>query len=598
MSNKRSSRSAAKSSRSDSAKGKSQPVANGGATSKSKSQAAKSDPVPSGGALRETIESIVIAFVLAFLFRTFEAEAFVIPTGSMAPTLMGRHKDLVCPQCGYPFQVSASDEVDDRGHERPGNDMKVEAGICPMCRYAVDMTEDNWQGEEYPSFKGDRILVSKFVYDYSEPDRWDVAVFKFPGGAQTNFIKRIVGLPEETVRIENGDIFVRRYGAKQFRIARKSPRKLLAMMQPVYDNDYVLPRIIELGWPPRWQPDRADPGPAGWQNAPNSYKSFTVDGTSDELQWLRYQHYVPSWNDWQHFLGIRKRVDPPRPRLIADFCAYNTNRLHGQRMRSPEPPAHNLGEYWVGDLIFECEMAIESDQGQAVLELIEGGVAFRCRFDVATGEATLSIEGHPEFEVTAETPLRGPGDYTVRFANADDQLVVWVDDEVIEFDGPTTFEPLNNDRPTPNDLSPVGIGSDGVAMRVTHLKISRDLYYIAARAARPSDSRYGERAPISEYGHRHSPDLLWDPSTWRAFDSRQAAEFNLGPDHFLVLGDNSARSRDSRLWDSDGFEYYVRRELLIGKALYIYWPHSWNEIPGTGIPFPFFPNFSRMGLVR
>ena len=39
---------------------------------------------------RETFESIVVAFVLAFLFRAFEAEAFVIPTGSMAPTLYGR----------------------------------------------------------------------------------------------------------------------------------------------------------------------------------------------------------------------------------------------------------------------------------------------------------------------------------------------------------------------------------------------------------------------------------------------------------------------------------------------------------------------------
>ena len=68
--------------------------------------------LPSAAAIRETIESVVIAFVLAFLFRTFEAEAFVIPTGSMAPTLMGRHKDLVCPKCGYPYQVSASEEVD------------------------------------------------------------------------------------------------------------------------------------------------------------------------------------------------------------------------------------------------------------------------------------------------------------------------------------------------------------------------------------------------------------------------------------------------------------------------------------------------------
>ena len=39
-------------------------------------------------------------------------------------------------------------------------------------------------------------------------------------------------------------------------------------------------------------------------------------------------------------------------------------------------------------------------------------------------------------------------------------------------------------------------------------------------------------------------------------------------------------------------------ELLIGKALFIYWPHSWNKIPYVNIPFPLFPNFARMGFVR
>lgn len=566
------------------------------AGSKAKSGVEKKELAPPGGALRETIESIVIAFVLAFLFRTFEAEAFVIPTGSMAPTLMGRHKDLVCPQCGYPFQVSASDEVDDRGSRRPGRDALVEAGVCPMCRYAVDMTEGNWQGEEYPSFKGDRILVSKFAYDFRDPERWDVAVFKFPGGAQTNFIKRIVGLPDETVRIHHGDIFVRHYGADEFSMARKPPAKILAMMQPVYDNDYVLPMLIERGWPARWQA-WPDADAARWQMVGGDYRAFVIDGKADQPQWLRYQHYVPSWRDWQYFLGLFNEPTAPRPRLIADFCAYNTNRSHLQRIRSEEPPAESLGEYWVGDLVFEAELSIESSQGRIVLDLVEGGVSFQCQFDVATGEATLSIEGQPQFQPTAKTVVHGPGTYNVRIANVDDQLVLWVDNEVIEFDSPTTFAPLGNSRPTPEDLSPVGLASEGVAMRVNHLKIWRDLYYIAARSATRS-RRYGESAKISEYGGRDTPNLLWDPSTWDLFDSRQDAEFHLGPDRYLVLGDNSARSRDSRLWENDGFEYYVRRDLLIGKALYIYWPHSWNRIPGTNIPFPFFPNFSRMGLVR
>ena len=41
------------------------------------------------GSIKETIESILIAFILAFIFRGFVVEAFVIPTGSMATTLLG-----------------------------------------------------------------------------------------------------------------------------------------------------------------------------------------------------------------------------------------------------------------------------------------------------------------------------------------------------------------------------------------------------------------------------------------------------------------------------------------------------------------------------
>ena len=63
---------------------------------------------------RESIESFVVVFV-SFLMWSLEAEGFVIPTGSMAPTLMGRHKEIVCPQCGYVYRVNADREVDSTG---------------------------------------------------------------------------------------------------------------------------------------------------------------------------------------------------------------------------------------------------------------------------------------------------------------------------------------------------------------------------------------------------------------------------------------------------------------------------------------------------
>ncbi len=240
--------------------------------------AAKTAPAPpvQSHAIRETVESIVIAFVLAFLFRTFEAEAFVIPTGSMAPTLMGRHKDVDCPKCGYRYQVSASEEESEDPQRRPPSDCI--AGKCPMCQYVLPMRP----GPELPqgvpeasqddipmqrSYNGDRILVNKYIYAFSDPKRWDVVVFKFPGDAKVNYIKRLVGLPGETLRIFQGDIFLGKENAaedKDFEIAHKPPNKVLAMRQLVHDTDYDPAELDAAGWPLRWHAS-PESGPSAWK---------------------------------------------------------------------------------------------------------------------------------------------------------------------------------------------------------------------------------------------------------------------------------------------------------------------------------------------
>jgi signal peptidase I len=71
-------------------------------------------------------------------------------------------------------------------------------------------------------------------------------------------------------------------------------------------------------------------------------------------------------------------------------------------------------------------------------------------------------------------------------------------------------------------------------------------------------------------------------------------DFQLNADQYFALGDNSAKSRDSRLWSAP----QIDRDLLKGKALLIYWPHSWHRIPYVNIPFPYFPNFSRMHFIK
>ncbi|MCA9209414.1 MAG: hypothetical protein KDA55_13710, partial [Planctomycetales bacterium] len=80
---------------------------------KTKPDTAKPTDDHSNHAVRETIESVVVAVILAFLLRSFLVEPFVIPTGSMAPTLMGRHKDVTCEKCGHEYLTGASSENDD-----------------------------------------------------------------------------------------------------------------------------------------------------------------------------------------------------------------------------------------------------------------------------------------------------------------------------------------------------------------------------------------------------------------------------------------------------------------------------------------------------
>lgn len=79
---------------------------------------------------REIVETVVFVVVLVLLLKTFLAEAFVIPTGSMATTLLGYHKKVTCEECGYPFTANASDETGENGP--PQN---VVSCFCPNCRY-------------------------------------------------------------------------------------------------------------------------------------------------------------------------------------------------------------------------------------------------------------------------------------------------------------------------------------------------------------------------------------------------------------------------------------------------------------------------------
>lgn len=55
---------------------------------------------------------------------------------------------------------------------------------------------------------GDRIIGLRFAYINSDPKRGDIVIFKFPDDESQNFVKRVIGLPGEHIRIEDGKIYI------------------------------------------------------------------------------------------------------------------------------------------------------------------------------------------------------------------------------------------------------------------------------------------------------------------------------------------------------------------------------------------------------
>ena len=92
----------------------------------------------------EWIKSLVVAFVLAMFIRTFFFQAFKIPSSSMHPTL----------------QI------------------------------------------------GDHLIANKLVYRFRDPGRGEIVIFKFPDNTRRDFVKRLVGRPEEKVKITGGKIYI------------------------------------------------------------------------------------------------------------------------------------------------------------------------------------------------------------------------------------------------------------------------------------------------------------------------------------------------------------------------------------------------------
>jgi len=477
-----------------------------------------------------TFEWLIIAFVLAFVFRAFVMEAFRIPTGSMADTLMGSHLRLRCPQCGYRFEYGR-----DAANAQPPNMAGVAMfgqSCCPSCGYHLPST--NFAAVS----NGDRILVLKCIYQFFEPKRWDVIVFKNPLDPKINYIKRLIGRPSETVEVIDGDVYI------DGQISRKPPKVQSELWMPVFVNDYQPVRPDEpLFNGHRWEQPFRNTAGSSWQIDKDNPRRFVLDSPSQQIHTLKYD--TSTGNDFR------------------SSYAYNDAEEYQYR-----PYCSDLMvRFYVGRGEKECTIA-------ATLRKYETQYSGRLEAD---GMMVISrIRDGREEQILSRTAIEMPQEdrgVFFSFANVDHELVLRLGDEKLIFDLGRSPEDAG---PRKSGIEPeVEISGSG-KITLTHIAIFRDTHYISRQQfGRGRSGRGTEGVPIELADDEFF--VLGDNSP-NSQDGRWWAREGIGND--------GRRFRKG----------IVPREYLVGKAMFVYWPSGYEFPWPRGMKTYFYRNSRRNGL--
>ena len=112
-----------------------------------------------------------------------------------------------------------------------------------IVHYVGQRTEVIGESMELTLMDGDNLLVDKISYRFNDPERFDIVVFPYRYDKHTYYIKRVIGLPGETVQInEEGDIFINGEKLEEYygREVIKNPERAIDPILLGEDEFFVL----------------------------------------------------------------------------------------------------------------------------------------------------------------------------------------------------------------------------------------------------------------------------------------------------------------------------------------------------------------------
>ncbi len=489
------------------------------------------------------IASFVDLFVWLLVLKSFFLPLFIIPTGSMAETLMGAHATYTCPNCGYEFPV---------GFHTAAGPTVVQ---CPNCRFQQPTRREMPGGVTLRKKAGDRIVVHGWPYDVGgrlAPQRWDVVVFKNPNQPDVNYIKRLIGLPGETIEIIDGDVFVKKPGEDELRPAVKTRWAQRALWMPYYNHDYR-PRREAQDWIGRPLTAANGPRQPRWPPyLPRWVALAPRDGWQDlEQRVVRFDGVALSRRTIQ--FATQPGDDPP-PGRILDIYGYNSDVV--------------LDYHDVTDVRLSADVALLDGDGYVELVISKHDDYFFGRL-AADGTLTLmharGADGPRETWGTARIDDPAAG-HRLALGHADYHVTLEVDGRVVLESDPARYRVTAEQARSYARLAQpptIRIAAGQVVATLAHLLIERDVYYTSGNL------RDRLRTPGGLPGN-----------------GTQGNPITLRPDAYFVCGDNSPASHDSRAWSAADLGPHLRRDFeqgrydvgtvpadqMIGRAFFVYWP--------------------------